>query len=82
MRFDDARRTARAQGDLVGRLVLDLDGEDACRAADDRRKLGVLVIAEPEGHTEAVAERRRQETRPRGRADERERRQVERERPC
>ena len=39
-----------------------------------------VVVVEPERHPEAVAERRRQQTRPGRRADERERRQVERER--
>ena len=39
-----------------------------------------LVVAEPERHAEAVAQRRRQQTGARRRADERERRQVERER--
>src|SRR5439155_15261509 len=58
----------------------DLDVEDPRGAEDDRRQLVQLVVAEPEGHAEAVAERRRQETRARRRADKRERRQVERER--
>ena len=40
----------------------------------------MLVVAEPERHAEAVAERRRQQARARRRADERERRQVERQR--
>ena len=41
----------------------------------------LLVVAEPEGHAEAVAKRRREEACPRRRADERERRKVERQRP-
>ena len=77
----DARRAARPRRDLVGRAVLDLDSEDPRRARDDRGELGGLVVAEPERHPEAVAERRRQEARARRRADEGERRQVERERP-
>ena len=40
-----------------------------------------LVVPQPERHAEPVAKRRREETRARGRTDERERRQVERERP-
>ena len=51
------------------------------RAADDRPELPRVVVAEPERHAEAVAERRRQEAGPGRRADERERRQVERQRP-
>src|SRR5919201_3846788 len=74
------RRATGAGGDLVRRLVDDLDPEDPGRAADDQRELGRLVVAEPERHAEAVAERRRQETGARRRADEREGRQVERER--
>ena len=77
----DPRRPARAAGDLVGGVVLDLDAEDAGRAPDDRAELGRLVVAEPERHPEAVAQRRRQEARAGRRADERERRQVERQRP-
>ena len=71
----------RPASDLVGRLVGDLDAEDAGRAANDRRELVLLVVPQPERHAEPVAKRRREETRARGRADERERRQVERERP-
>ncbi len=77
----DARRAARAAGDLVGGVVGDLDAEDPGRAADDRRELAVLVVVEPERDAEAVAQRRREEPRARRRADERERRQVERQRP-
>src|SRR5438132_4389371 len=76
----DARRSAGADSDLVGRLVADVDAEDPGRAPHDQRELGGLVVAEAERHPEAVAERRRQEPGTRRRADERERRQVERER--
>ena len=75
------RRPARAAGDLLRRLVGDLDAEDPGRAADDPRELLGAVVVEPVRHAEAVAERRRQEARARRRADERERRQVERQRP-
>ena len=75
-------RAARAPGDLVGGLVLDLDAEDARRAAHDRRELGRLVVVEAERHPEAVAERRREQAGARRRADEREGGQVERERAC
>ena len=77
----DARRAARAAGDLVGGLVGDLDAEDPGRAADDRGELAVVVVVEPEGHAEAVAERRGEKARASRRADERERWQVERQRP-
>ena len=76
----DARCPARAARDLAGRVVLDLDAEDARGAPHDRRELIRVVVAEPEGHPEAVAQRRRQETGARRRADQREGRQVERER--
>src|SRR5919201_6855903 len=75
----DARRAAGSGCDLVGCLAGDLDAEDARRPTHDRRELGDLVVAEPEGHPEAVTERRRQEAGARRRADESERRQVERE---
>src|SRR2546430_5403235 len=74
-----ARRPAGATGDLVGGLVRDLDAEDPGRAADDRGQLAVLVIVEPERDPEAVAQRRGEKARARRRADERERRQLERE---
>ncbi len=41
-----------------------------------------VVVTEPERHPEAVAERRRQETRSRRRTDEGERRKVEGQRAC
>ena len=60
-----------------------VDAEDpAPTRHDDRGELGRLVVGEPEGHAEAVAQRRGQQAGPRRRADERERRQVERQRPC
>ena len=61
---------------------VDLDAEDPGRAA---ARCGAsspgLVVLEPEGHAEAVAQRRGQEPGARRRADQRERRQVERQRP-
>ena len=80
MRFAIARRAARAPRDLVGRVVLDLTPRIPRRAAHDRAELAGLVVAEPERHPEAVAQRRRQQPGARRRADERERRQVERQR--
>src|SRR5581483_6195525 len=61
------------------RVVRDRDAQDPRRAPDDLRELTRLVVAEPERHPEPVAERRRQQARARGRPDEGERGQVERE---
>ena len=72
---------ARATRDLFGRLVGDLDAENPRRAPHDRRELVLLVVAEPEGHAEAIAQRRREEPGARRRSDERERRKVEGQRP-
>ena len=69
------------QRDLGRGVVLDRDAEDAGGAAHDHRQLLGLVVAEPERQAEAVAQRRRQQAGAGGRADERERRQVERQRP-
>ena len=76
----DARRAARARGDLVRRVVRDLDAEDSRRATHDRRELTGVVVAEAERHPEPVAERCREEPGARRRPDERERGQVERQR--
>ena len=53
----DARRPAGATRDLVRGVVVDLDGEDARRAAHDRGELVALVVAQAECHAEAVAKR-------------------------
>ena len=58
-------------------LGLDLDPEDAGGAAHDPRQVAGLVVLEPVADAEAVAKRRRQEPGAGGRADQRERRQVE-----
>ncbi len=76
-----SRRAARPARDLYGSLVREVDAEDSGRAPHDRRELVLLVVAETERHAEAVAQRRREETGPGRRADEREVRQIERERP-
>src|SRR5207342_1594227 len=78
----DPRRAPCAPGDLVGRLVCDVDLEDSRRAPDDGRQLVLLVVPEPEGHPEPVTERRRQQPGAGRGPDESERRQVERQRPC
>ena len=51
------------------------------RAAHDAGELLGLVVLQPVGHAEAVAQRRRQQAGAGGRADQREGRQVERQRP-
>ena len=75
------RGVPRRRDDLVGRVVRDLHPEDPRRAPDDRRQLAGVVVPEPERHPEPVAERRRQEPRAGRGADERERREVERQGP-
>src|SRR4051794_37116822 len=77
----DPRRPPRAAGDELGRVVPDLDAEDARRATHDRGQLHGVVVVEAKRQTEPVAERRRQQAGPRRRPDQRERRQVEREGP-
>src|SRR5439155_7554941 len=52
----DTRSPARAARDFGRRDVRDLDVEDPRGAEGDRRQLVQLVVAEPEGHAEAVAE--------------------------
>src|SRR3989441_2098810 len=77
----DPRRAARPAGDLRRGLVGDLDPEDVGRAEDDPPQLLGLVIAQAEGHSEAVAQRCGQQSGAGRRADEREARQVEAQRP-
>src|SRR5205085_7204544 len=75
----DARRPPRAPRNLLGGLLGDLDAENTRRAVNDRAELPRVVIVEPEGKAEPVAQRRREQAGARRRADERERRQVERQ---
>src|SRR6266511_831137 len=76
----DTRRAARASRDLVGGNVRGLDTEDARAPPHDRRELRPFVVAEPERHPETITERRRQQACASRRPDQRERRQVERQR--
>jgi hypothetical protein len=71
-----ARRPARTPGDLLGRLVGDLEAEDPRGAAHDAGQLHARVVLEAIRHAEAVAQRRGEEARARGGADEREGREV------
>ena len=71
------RGAARAAGDLAAAAVVDLDPQDPGRAADDLLDLLRVVVVEPVRDAEAVAQRRGQQAGASGRADQRERRQVE-----
>ena len=71
-----ARRAAGARGDLERGVPVDLDAEDAGRAADDGGELLDRVVVEPLPDAEPVAQRRREQARARGGADERERLHV------
>ena len=67
------------RGDRLGARLVDLDAEDAGRAAHDLRELVDRVVLEPVADAEALAQRRREQPGARRRADQRERRQVERD---
>src|SRR4029077_9448525 len=73
----DARRTARAAGDLVRAIVHARDAEDSCRASYDGREFVRRVELQALHDTETIAQRTRQQARARGRADKRERRQIQ-----
>ena len=77
----DSRCASRPERDLGRGVVVDRDAEDAGGAPDDHRQLLGLVVAEPERQAEAVAQRGRQQAGAGSRADERELRQVECQRP-
>src|SRR3954469_6587451 len=74
----DARRAAAALGDRPPAAVVERHAEDRRRAPDDPREVVGAVGLEAVLDAEAVAQRRREQPGPRRRADERERRQVER----
>jgi hypothetical protein len=76
----DARRAARPRGDLRGALVGQVDAEQAGRAVHDAVEVGGLVVLQPGGEPEPVAQRARQQPGAGGGADERERRDLERDR--
>ena len=77
----DARRTAAAPGDRLRAFEVERDLEDRSRPRDDLGEVVGVVGLEPVLDPEAVAQRRRQQARARRRADQRERRQVERDDP-
>ena len=66
----DAGCTARALGDLACRIFVDLDAEDARRAPHDLVDVLLGVVVEPVHDAEPRAQRRRQQSRPRRRADQ------------
>ena len=74
-----ARGAAGALGDRPRAGGLDLDLQHARAAGHDPRQVVGRVVVEPVLDAEAVAQRRRQQAGARGGADERERRQVERD---
>ena len=69
----DSRGAARARRELVRASFVDRDIQQSRGAADDLAQLGVIVKVEMEMLAEAVAQRRAQQARARGRADQRER---------
>ena len=73
----DPRGAARALRDRSLALGLDLDSQDAGRAAHDPRQVAGVVVLEPVADPETVAKRRRQQARAGGGAHQGERRQVE-----
>ena len=73
----DARRPARAPRDFARAVVGQIDAEQPRGAADDLLELLDGVEIEPDRNAEAVAQRRRQQPLPGGRADQGEARQVD-----
>ncbi len=76
----DARRAARAAGDLAGAVVGEVDAEQAGGAANDLLQLLDGVEIEADGNAEAVAQRRRQQSLPSRRTDQGEARQIDADR--
>src|SRR5436190_2137024 len=74
------RGSDSAAGDLVGALGCDRKAERARAAVDDQLELRVGVEVEPHRDAAAVARRRGGEARAGGGADQREARNVDRER--
>src|SRR5436305_912984 len=71
----DAWRAARALGNRLRPLTIDLDAEDAGRAHDDLGEVPWSVMLEPVREPEAIAQRRRQQAGAGGGADQGEGRQ-------
>ena len=77
MAVRDAWRAARTTRDLVGPLHRELQVEDARGSREDTGELFTAVVLEPEGGTEAVAQRRVQHAGAGRRPDQRERLECE-----
>src|SRR5262249_57315177 len=68
----DARRAAGAARDLVRAIAGHADAEQARATVDDLFELALGIKIEPHRNPEAVAQRVGEQTRARGRADQRE----------
>ena len=73
----DARRASGAQSQLACPLLVDVHPQDVGRAPHDERQVVHRVVVQPVREAEAVAQRRGDEPRARGGADEREARQLQ-----
>ncbi|CAM2144510.1 hypothetical protein PT2222_160067 [Paraburkholderia tropica] len=73
----DTRRAARAARDFERAVGMNLRAEQRGRALHDAREFARVVELEPRDDAEAVAQRVREHARARGRADERERLEIE-----
>ena len=78
----NARRTARAAGDLPGTVLIDLDVDDAGRSSHDLLQLVVVVIVEPGDEPEPVAKWPGDHARAGGGADQGERRHRQPDARC
>src|SRR5262245_14134982 len=75
------RRAPGPPGDLARALVVHHDAQDPGRPVHDRAEVLDGVVVQPGRETEPLPQRQRDAPRPRGRADEREPRQVEPDAP-
>ncbi len=75
------RGAARAPRDLGGGAVAEIDVQHACAAVQDPHQVVGLVEVEAHGDAEALPQRRGQQPRAGGGANQRERRQVDAHRP-
>ena len=73
----DARRAAGAPRDFVGAVLGHADAEYAGATVDDFLKFGLAVEVEADRNAESVAQRIGQQARARGRADQREFREID-----
>src|SRR5258708_3200411 len=71
--ISDTQRATRAPGNLMRTLVIEMYAQQTRRSADDFRQLGGIIEIQMIVLPKAIAERRTQETRSGGRADQRKR---------